>query len=263
MATVSSNTTDFGLATDRIFLRAPRLNKDDIGESLSGDDIDLLEEFEDAWKEFLSARPGTLPPGQKIKNFRNIQTRMNEVQAKKENVCLELRRQLDFFASSRGRLEEKYSRQKEEATLQQKGMVEELEQEIDRIAIADKLLSEVLPWEHYFHNLESNTSALDNGGVANMSAATGRSQPIRPSAEALYLANIKPNEITDAPGREAHLHQAYRIDNAILKAKSAMLKREADRLEKNILSDRVLSKFLMDNDVWGAIASSKKWIMKM
>ena len=99
MATVNTQVTDFGLTTDGIFVRAPRLTKDDIGDLLSDDDIDLIEEFEDAWKEFLLSRPGTLPPGKKVKNFRTIQTRMNEIDAKKQNVCLELQRQLDLFAA--------------------------------------------------------------------------------------------------------------------------------------------------------------------
>lgn len=261
MATLNMNATDYGLTTDGIFLRAPRLTKDDIGESLSDSDVDLIEDFEDAWKEFLSSRPGTLPPGQKIKNFRNIQTQLNEIEGKKKNVCLELQRQLDFFASSTDKLEEKYNKEKEEATLQQKGAVEALEKEIDDIAMADKLLSEVLPWEHYFDNLESNTSTVHNGSVASLSAKTGQSQVIKPSGHALYLANVQPSEIVDGPRRgnsNAHFLRAYRIDNALLKAKAVMLKREADRLEKNIRSDRVISKLLMENDVWKTMVSSKK-----
>lgn len=261
MATVNTNATDFGLTTDGIFLRAPRLTKDDIGERLSDSDVHLIEEFEDVWKDFLSSRPGTLPPGQKIKNFRNLQAGLNEIEAKKQNVCLELQRQLDFFVTSRDKLEEKYGKEKEEATLQQASVVAELEKEIDNIAMADKLLSEVLPWEHYFDNLESNASAAHEGSSASMSQKTGQSQVIRPSDEALYLANIQPSEVVDAAKSghsEAHLLRAYRIDNALLKAKSVMMKREADRLEKNMMADRVLAKVLMDNDVWAAIASTKK-----
>lgn len=248
MATVAS---DFGLTTDGIFVRAPRLTVDDIDELLSDGDADLIEEFEDAWKEFLLSRPGTLPPGQKIKNFRNIQTRMNEIEAKKQNVCLELQRQLEFFASSKDKIEEKFSSQKKEAMLQQKSVVGALQQDIDNIVNADKLLSEVLPWKHYFDSLESNTLAA-NGGKTTSSEKSGQSQVMRPSDEALYLANIQHDEAS-----EAELLRAHRIDNSLLKAKSVMMKREAERLEKNLLADRVLAKILMDNDVWAAMASSK------
>lgn len=261
MTTLSTHTSDYGLTTDGIFLHAPRLTKDDISGPLSDSDIKLLEKFEDAWKEFLSSRPGTLPPGQKIKNFRNIQTQLNEIEAKKQNVCLELQRQLDFFASSRDKLQEKYSKEKEEATLQRENLVRELEKEIDNIAMADKLLSEVLPWKHYFDNLESNASTAYDGSIASMSAATGQSQAIRPSSEAMYLANVEPHEIVHAArcgNSKAHLIRAYRIDNALLKAKAAMMKCEADRLERNMRSDHVLSKFLMDNDVWEAMTSGEK-----
>jgi len=255
------NAAHCGLTTDGSFLRAPRLNKDDIGECLSDSDINLVEEFEDAWEDFLASHPGILPPGHKIKNFRNIQTQLDEIEGKKQNVCLELQRQLDFFANSRGKLEEKYNKEKEEATLQQENVVQEFEKEIDNIAMADKLLSEVLPWEHYFGNLESNMSTVHNGSVASMSTKTSQSQVIRPSGEALYLANVQPGDIVYAARRgnsNALLHRAYRIDNALLKAKAAMIKREADRLEKTIRSDQLLSKFLMEEDVWGMLASSKK-----
>lgn len=252
MATVHSTASDFGLTTDGIFVRAPRLTQDDVDEFLSDGDAELIEEFEDAWKQFLLSRPGTLPPGQKIKNFRNIQTRMNEIEAKKQNVCLELQRQLDFFANTRDEIEKNYHSQKKEAMLQQKSVIGALEQEIDNIVNADKLLSEVLPWKHFFDNLESNTLAA-NGGKATSSEKTGQSQVMRPSNEAFYLANIQPNEAS-----EAEILRAHRIDNSLLKAKSVMMKREAERLEKNILADRVLAKVLMDNDIWAAMASSKK-----
>lgn len=258
MATSSTSTSDYGLTTDGIFLRAPRLTKDDVSGSLSESDINLIEKFEDAWKEFLSSRPGTLPPGRKIKNFRNIQTKINEVEAKKQNVCLELQRQLDFFASSRNKLEEKYGKEKEEANLQRQNVVRQLEKEIDDIAMADKLFSEVLPWEHYFDNLESNTSTAYDG---SMSTGTGQSQAIRPSGKALYLANVETGEVVHAArvgNSNPNLLRAFRIDNALLKSKAAMMSREADRLEKNIKSARDLSKFFMDNDVWEVMASSGK-----
>mmetsp|Transcript_30132 Transcript_30132/g.64592 ORF Transcript_30132/g.64592 Transcript_30132/m.64592 type:complete len:257 (+) Transcript_30132:86-856(+) len=253
-------TTNPVLTTDEVFLRAPRLNKDDICEPLSEHDTDLIEQFEDAWKEFLSARRGTLPPGQKIKNCRNIQARMNEMEGKKQNVCLELQRQLDFFDSSRDKLEEKYGKEKEEATAQQNDLIAKLEQEIDEIAIADKALSEILPWEHFFDNLESNTTMVHNGSVASLSAATGQSQPIKPSGEALYLANIQPSELVYAARRgksKAHLLRAYRIDNALLKAKAGMLRREVDRVGKTIRSDQLISNFLMENDIWGTMVESR------
>ena len=261
MAASSTFASDYGLTTDGIFLRAPRLTKDDVGGPLSESDINIIEKFEDAWKDFLASRPGTLPPGQKIKNFRNIQTQLNEVEAKKQNVCLELQRQLDFFASSRKKLEEKYNKEKEEATLQRENLVRHLEKEIDDVAIADKLLSEVLPWEHFFDNLESNTSKVYDGSVASISAGTGQSQAIRPSREAMYLANVEPSELGQAArsgNSNARLLRAYRIDNALLMAKAAMMKCEVDRLEKNIRSDLVLSNFLIDNDVWEVMTSGRK-----
>jgi len=248
------------LTTDEIFLRAPRLNKDDITENLSDNDAETIEQFEDAWKDFLLARPGILPPGRKIKSCRRIQTRMNEIDGKKQNVCLELQQQLDFFATSKEKLEEKYHKTKEDATLQQEAVIRELEQEIDDIATADKILSDVLPWEHFFENLEANTTTVHDGSVASLSAGTGRSQMIKPSGEAMYLANIQPGELVYAARRgnsKAHFLRAYRIDNALLKAKAAMLRREADRLEKNMKSERTLSQVLMDNDIWGIMAASR------
>mmetsp|Transcript_5187 Transcript_5187/g.15109 ORF Transcript_5187/g.15109 Transcript_5187/m.15109 type:complete len:263 (+) Transcript_5187:132-920(+) len=250
-----------GLTTDELFQRAPRLNKDDIPEHLSENDIQAVEEFEDAWKAFLESRPGILPPGRKVKNCRQIQVQMNEIEGKKQNVCLELQRQLDFFAESKGKLEEKYQKSKKDATIQQEGIIKQLEKNIDDIATADKLLSEVLPWEHFFENLEANTTTVYNGSVASMSAGSSQSQMLKPSGEAMYLANVQPGEVVYAARRgnsKAHLLRAYRIDNALLKAKAAMLRKEAERLERTIRSERMLSQILLDNDIWGIIADSRE-----
>lgn len=249
-----------GLSTSEIFLRVPRLNEHDIDENLSEIDVETIEEFEDAWQEFLSSRPGVLPPGRKIKKCKQIETQMKEIEGKKQNVCLELQRHLDFFAASRDKVEEKYKNAKEDAKLQQKNIKEELEHEIDEIAKADKLLSDVLPWEHFFENLESNTTAVHNGSVASMSAGTSQSQQVKPSAEALYLADIRPGEVFYAARRgtsKAHFLRAYRIDNALLKAKAAMLRRETERLEKVVKSEQMLSQILTENDVWGVMAASR------
>lgn len=260
MATLSINAMDTGLALNRAFLRAPRLTRDDITEQLSDTEAATIEEFENAWENFLSSRPGILPPGRKLKNCRHIQTRMNEIEGKKQNVCLELQKQLDFFADSKVKLEEKFHKTKEEAALQQQEVVRQLEKEIDDIALSDKILSEVLPWEHFFDNLEANTSTAHNGSVASLSAATSQSQIIKPSGEAMYLANVQPKELIYAARRgksKSHLLRAYRIDNALLKARAAMLRREAERLEKNLNADRMISHVLMDNDVWGIMSASR------
>jgi hypothetical protein len=238
------------LTAEGIFLRAPRLTGDDFDEYLSDNDVNTIEEFEDEWKIFLSSHPGILPSGTKIKNCRRIQNQINEMDGKKQNICLELQNQLDFFTNSKDQLKVKYTMEMEAAALQQQEVIHKLDREIDDIAEADKSLSTVLPWEHFFDNLESNTTITNHGSVA--SSTVGSHQPIKPSNEALYLSNIDNNEVVEAARRgnsKPRLLRAYRIDNALLKAKSAMLKIEADRLEKTIKSERLLSKFLVEHDI--------------
>ena len=238
------------LTSEEIFLRAPRLNGDDVDEYLSDNDVNTIEDFEDAWKVFLSSHPGILPSGTKIKNCRRIQNQIYEIEGKKQNICLELQNQLDFFTRSKDELNAKYTNEMEAATFQQQEVIRKLDKEIDDIAVADKSLSTVLPWEHFFDNLESNTTTTNHGSAA--SSTVGSHQPIKPSTEALYLSNIDNNEVVEAARRrnsKPRLLRAYRIDNALLKAKSAMLKIEADRLEKTIKSERLLSKFLLEHDI--------------
>jgi len=240
--------SDNELTTEGIFLQAPRLNKDDVDEILSDNDVNTIEEFEDAWKEFLLHHPGTLLPGQKIKNCRRIQNQINEIQAKKQNICLELQRQLDFFTNSKDQLEQKYTNNMEVAALQQQEIIQKLEKEIDDIAEADKSLSVVTRWEHFFDNLQANASTL----------RPRPRQPIKPSHEALYLANIDHTEVVEAARRgqsKVRLLCAYRIDNTLLKAKAAILKIETDRLEKTIKSEQLLSKFLVEYNIQSILAS--------
>jgi len=184
----------------------------------------------------------------KIKNCRKIQNQINEIEAKKQNICLELQRQLDFFTNSKDQLEVEYTKDMEVAALQQQEVIHKLEKEIDDIAEADKSLSVVTRWEHFFDNLQANASTLRSR------------QPIKPSNEALYLANIDYTEVVVAARRgksKPRLLRAYRIDNTLLKAKAAMLKIEADRLEKTIKSERLLSNFLVEYDIQSMLASSK------
>lgn len=239
-------------------LDAPRIHQNDIESALSDHDIIAIEEFEELWHEFLLSRPGVLPPGRKLNSCLSIQYEINEVEASKQNVRMEMQRQLDFFISSKDQLEANFTKAMEEAALIQQEVNKRLSREIDDIADADKSLSMTLPWEHFFDNLDSLTEEANFGDEISHAPSIG-SLALKPSNRALYLANIDQEEVAKAAleGKSSGLLlRAFSVDNALLNAQVHMMQREVDRLEKTSKSQNVQAKFLTDHNIWGLLTKS-------
>eukprot|EP00539_Tryblionella_compressa_P003416 CAMPEP_0178748786 /NCGR_PEP_ID=MMETSP0744-20121128/9063_1 /TAXON_ID=913974 /ORGANISM="Nitzschia punctata, Strain CCMP561" /LENGTH=271 /DNA_ID=CAMNT_0020402157 /DNA_START=102 /DNA_END=917 /DNA_ORIENTATION=- len=241
--------------TDMI-LRAPRLNQKNIEEALSDRDIIALEEFENKWHSFLSSNPGILPPGKKLKSCLEIQNQLDEIEVAKQNAQMELQRQLDFFNNSKDQLEANFTKAMEEAALMQQDIIRSLNKEIDDIALADQTLSATLPWRHFFNNLQAITD--ENNVPEGMSTGESAcSRGIKPSSQAMYLANNTDQAVVAQAALEGKssnvLLRAFHIDNGLLKAEIKMAQREIDRLERTTKSQRVLSKFLTEHNIWGLL----------
>jgi hypothetical protein len=241
-------------ATEYI-LEAPRVHQNDIESALSERDIQAIDEFEEAWREFVSSRPGVLPPGAKLRSCLAIEYQIDDVEVSKRNVQMEMQRQLDFFNSSKDQLEANFTRAMEEAALMQQDVNKRLTKEISDIADADESLSTTLPWEHFFDNLDS---LAEEACIAE--EAGGGLRALKPSNRALYLANnIDHTEVAMAAleGRSsALLLHAFNIDNALLNAEIRMMQREVDRLEKTTKSQQVMAKFLTEHNIWGLLTKS-------
>jgi hypothetical protein len=243
-------------ATEMI-LQAPRLHPSNMNHCWSDEEVETIEEFEDAWCAFISKNPHLLPPGKKLKSVMDLEMEIEQVEVQKHNVQMELQRQLEFFMTSKDQLDANFTRAMEEAALIQQDVIRGLNKEIDDIAIADQDLSFILPWEHFFDNLESIT---EENHISDGSSVTA-SRSLKPSGQALFLANnMDQEEVAKAALKgksDSMLLKAFAIDNALLKAETKMLEKDADRLERTTKSQKVLSKFLMEHNIWGLMTAKE------
>ena len=123
--------------------------------------------------------------------------------------------------------------------IRQQEINKDMNKHIDNVAVAGQLMTQTIPWEHFFENLdhvvESNhcqampdASTVANNTQANSSSSGGMSSPksIKPSARAMYFVNSdkRPNETS-----QEFMKRAYRIDHALLNAQVKMLQRDVER----------------------------------
>jgi hypothetical protein len=244
-----------------MILQAPRLHQSSIDHTLSDEDILGLDEFENKWGYFLSSNPDVLPPGKKLKSCLDLKNQLAEIEVSKQMVKMELQRQLDFFTNSKSQLEANFTKAMEETALIQQEVIRNLNKEIDDIAVADQILSKTLPWEHFFENLDSLTEMNnDFDGSATSFSATTYSRGLKPSRQAMYLANTNDQtEVVDAAleGKSsAPLLRVFKVDNALLKAQVKTMQQEIERLERTNKSQKDLAKFLSEYNIWGLLSKS-------
>jgi hypothetical protein len=238
-----------------LILEAPRIHQNDIEAALTEHEILAIDEFEDSWGEFIASRPAVLPPGEKLRSCLAIDYQIEEVEVSKQNVQMEMQRQLDFFTSSKNQLDSNFTKAMEEAALMQQDVNKRLNKEIADIADADETLSATLPWEHFLDNLDSLVE------MTNLAGDTGStSLALKPSNRALYLANNMDHAemaVAALEGKSsALLLRSFSIDNALLNAEVRLLLREVDRLEKTTKSQKVLAKFFTEHNIWGLLTKS-------
>jgi hypothetical protein len=278
-AAVAAITTEF-------LLQAPRLTNHNFDVPLDDDQIHAVDEFEMAWYQFLLRNPTVLPPSTKLKrSLVDFPNKIEQTQITMKQVEMELQRQLDFFNTSMSQLESNYAEAMTSTAKLQQEIQGSLNKEIDCVANADQLLGQELPWDFYFDNLDQLADQAHLGRIQNdihqgkgpFHAAFARTMmmmsgqddeekddedataelPPLPSHRALYLAEIEDQtELAQAALTENSsriLKKAYVIDNALLEAEVEMKQKQCLRLEQTISSQKSLSKFLTEHNIWGLL----------
>ena len=256
-----------GKKTTAFLLDAPRLTHQDFQSSLDGDEISGVEEFEIAWYQFLSNNPHVLKPSKKLRKILvDIPNKIIQQQIKTKQVEMELSRQLDFFETSKEQLESNFNKEMESTALVQKQIQDSLNKEIDDVAEADQLLTNELPWDFFFSNIDelvqNNPNIVEirhdhlhglNGTGEEKADDNETSSPVPPlpSRRALYLAGITDHTLLAKAalmGRSSLLlKQAYAIDDALLESEVLFKQRQIQRLEKTIDSQKTLANFLSEH----------------
>ena len=115
---------------------------------------------------------------------------------------------------------------------------ERLQKQLDSIAIAEHLLAQTYPWEHFLAAVDNaaELQGIDRNEVGESD------KKAKPSTRAMYLVDGKVGESLD----DVQL-RAYQIDHALLDTQVKMLQKEAEGYEKLLESQETLTTFLSDN----------------
>ena len=234
------------------------MSPDDLDGDLNPGDVEIIEDFENAWHAFLINNAGVLPRGKRGVRSEEIQRQIDELTRNKNNVESELKRQLDFFGSSKERLETSYKQAMTNAATAQKKIHADLKILLDNVAIADSNLNKCIPWGNFFEALEAAIGqSEDRYSAAENTHPSDRSMPpvtpngsktIRPSDRAMFF-------VDDSVGDEKDIQlRAYRVDHALLSAQIKSLQKEVECYEKTTDSLEAIGKFLTEHNIWSILS---------
>lgn len=243
-------------------------------------DEKFLESIENAWSDFLEEHSELMPQGQREQRIVTLQQKAAEVEASKENVEKELRKQTAFFRSSREELEKVYSIKMQDAMQRQRIVHEELSKKLDAIISADSIQQQTLPWLHFVKELDTLASSRvvqqqQHRTPSNVSSSSELSTPTKqfakPSSRAMFLTELAAAGAPTVEGyststvvfpsvklsttHTAQQLRAYRLDHALLRTNVCMLLKEIEWYETLIDSQPTVGKFLTENDVWSILKS--------
>jgi hypothetical protein len=208
----------------------------DLDVALTEDDMDLVEEFEARWRGYMHDNPGVLPTSGRSKRLAELKSKILKVKMNTTVVEKELKDQLKLYIRSREAIEQDYQKEIQEATAAQKSLEDKIEKELDNAAMADRLESQLIPWEHFL-------DSVDNSAVPSPRASNENRRTMKPSTRAMALV--------DPSGNKGDVQlRAYRIDHALLSAQVKMLRKEIECCERKTEGHEMIGKFLTENNIW-------------
>jgi hypothetical protein len=232
------------------------LAANELDYQVTAEDGTFLDEFQDAWSKFLIARPELVPKGRLGPRLESLQQQAEFERATNEAVGLELRKQLQFFTSSRESLENLFTFKLNEAMEQQRELHDELQSKLDTVAFADQIQTQTVPWMHFLLTLDrlnaEKTAAAAAGAAGSASKPEGdppSNRAVKPSARAMALTDQSSGDSSDI------MLRAYRTDHALLTTNITKLQKEIERHTKMIESQEVAGLFLTEHNVWSLISN--------
>jgi hypothetical protein len=170
-----------------------------------------------------------------------------------------LRKQLQFFTSSRESLENLFTFKLNEAMERQRELHDELQNKLDTVALVDQLQTQTVPWMHFLQQLDqlNAAKAAKTAEAADAADAADADKPeeelpsnraVKPSARAMALTNESSGDSADI------LLRAYRTDHALLTTNIAKSQKEIERYAKLIQAQEVAGLFLTEHNVWSLLS---------
>lgn len=247
-------------AVKSLYLDVPRVTDEDLENTklvLGDDEEEALEEFEDLWKEFIASTSLELPLGEKGESIVGIEQQLTETEISKAQAQAELERQLEFFASSREVMEERYHRQIEEALKEQKEELEVLANILEKMTVSARNMELNSPWELFFDSLDDaveqhGVKQLPGDGIS-MSATSNRA--MKPSTRAMFLNHAYDENTSPGVSSRDYMIRAYKIDQALLTAEVNALHREIEQNESAKNALEFVGNLLTEHNIWGLLAN--------
>lgn len=231
-------------------LEVPRLTVEDLDRECNETDQEMLEEIETAWMNYLKANPEKLVPRQE-KRFGQVSSKLKAIDMESKKIEEEFKLQLEFFAESRDQLEENFKRTMNEETENQKEMRDNLDKDVDAAARADHNFSLTLPWEKVFYNLERIVAKESMLPLPkDIITVDDVTKPLLPSKRSVLLLK---NGTEYKPINKDFMLQAYKVDEALMKAQIGMYKLEVERYENTLKNLEDTGKFLTEYNIWGVL----------
>jgi hypothetical protein len=236
------------------------LEASELDYEVTEEDQNFLIDFQDAWTKFLLQRPELVPKGQLGQRIESLHQQTDSERATNEAVHLELKKQLQFFTSSRESLENLFTFKLNEAMERQRELHDELQNKLDTVALADQLQGQTVPWMHFVQQLDRlNEAKTAEAAAAAAAAADDANKPeeeelpsnraVKPSARAMALTDVSSGDSADV------LLRAYRTDHALLTTHIAKSQKEIERYAKLIQSQEVAGLFLTEHNVWSLLSN--------
>lgn len=262
-----ASVTDSTYISDDMLRDAPPLEYDDFeGVHLNFAEVEMVEEFESLWDEYLHENPNALPTGVKGKKIQLLQEKIKSIQSAKMKVQLELQRQLDFFKSAQQQMVMNFQAAKEKALKEEALIVTAMEKKLDGVGVSARNMEANGDWDLFFEALEdtvdqSDVHQLPGDGISTIMgldshvSPKAKSQVMKPSSQAMFLNNASVESDTLVNSRD-FLVRAYRIDNALLQAQVKVLQRDLEKEERDIEINELVGKVLTDHNIWGLLSSS-------
>jgi len=212
----------------------------DLDVPLTAKDLTLVENFEAKWSLYMQEHPELMPAGGRSKKVTELRGEVLKAKMSQKEVEKELEEQLKLFGKTRDLLEINFHKGMQESILRQKKVHELLQKELDHVVEADKLESQLVPWEHFL-------ASVDKAALVPNVQLRGRS--MKPSARAMALV--------DPEGDPSDVQlRAYRIDHALLTAQVEMLQKEIARVEKTTEGLGLTGEFLTENNIWALLSKT-------
>jgi hypothetical protein len=231
--------------------------------------IRMLKTVEIEWQRCLSENPHLRPRGGRASRRAVLESKLRDTLTSQVKAEYELQRQLDFFLESREALEDNFAIQVEEAESVQRIIQSRIDQQLDRIALSDHLMQQVVRYETFLETVDIQAVPY----IAKSSRKQQEAQPqvrqqeqdqrqdeeqepkvqqqvrnrgMEPSARAMAL--IDPNGDDD----DVRL-RAFRMDHALYCAELKILEKESERIQLNNDVHAFVGKFLTEHNVWGIL----------